>query len=640
MSDGVRLAATLHFPEGDEHPAPWPAVLEALPYRKDDVTAHYDPEYTRLADEGGYVVCRVDVRGTGTSEGIATDEYPTVERSDMNEVIAWLASQEWSLGTVGMYGTSYSGFNSLQVAMTRPPALKAIISIYATDSRYTDDVHFGGGAARGVDLVDYPSYMIAMNALPPVPSIYGDAWRDLWRKRFDEGEPWVLNWLEHQDEDDYWMQGSLKADYSAIGCPTFVIAGWADGYHNMAFRTIENVKPFSKLLAGPWSHMDPGNSIPGPWIDVVPEMTKWWDRWLRGVENGVEEEPRIQVFMRRPTHPEPDLREHRGEWRSEPVWPVERSRIVSYPLGEGADELQVRGDVGFYASIWCAGTFPWGPPMDQRPDEALSLVYDLTEPLSEEIEVLGHPLLRARVRSSTPIAYLSAKLCDVFPDGTSALVSRGILNLTHRESMSDPTPLEPGVAYDVEFELDATAWIFEEGHRIRLDIAGADWPSTFAPPYAGTLTVGRDETSLDLPELHGEPVAPPPAFQPSKISPAAGDDRGASRVVWRLEHDVLARERRAVVDYPSEVDLSAVPILEDHYGGTISVSTVDPAISWCETVSRFKMTWPEATVDVKSRLRLDSDLRTYRVLVELEASEDGGETWERRWEREIPRHLQ
>ena len=181
-------------------------MLEALPYRKDDVTGHSRSEYVRLA-EAGYVLCRVDVRGTGSSEGIATDEYPAVERTDMATVIDWLATQPWSLGTVGMYGYSYSGFNSIQIAMERPPALKAIIPIYATDDRYGDDVHYYGGVVKQLDQIDYPTYMVAMNALPPAPPIYGEGWREEWARRLEGTEPWVLTWLEHQRLDDYWKAG-------------------------------------------------------------------------------------------------------------------------------------------------------------------------------------------------------------------------------------------------------------------------------------------------------------------------------------------------------------------------------------------------------------------------------------------------
>ena len=633
MGDGVELAATLYLPQGD---GPWPALLEALPYRKDEITFYSDPEYTDLCDGGGYAVCRVDVRGTGSSGGIATDEYPLVERSDLCTVIDWLATRSWSTGGVGMYGTSYSGFNSLQIAAERPPALKAIISIFATDSRFTDDVHYGGGALRGIDAIDYPTYMVNSNALPPVPSVFGEGWRDEWMKRLEELEPWMITWLEHQTEDDYWLAGSIKADYSAIECPVLVIAGAADGYHNMAFRTLENVQPFSKLLFGPWSHMALESSIPGPHMNSIPMMLRWWDRWLKDDRNGVDEEPRVQVFMRRHTTPEPDLWIHRGEWRSE-HWPPERGVEVSYPLGTGESEMEIRGDVGFYASIWCAGTMPWGPPMDQRPDEAFSLVYDVAGPLEEEIEILGHPRLEVRVGSSVPVAFLSAKLCDVAPERTSAMVSRGILNLTHRDSSSEPSALEPGKSYDISLELDACGWIFEEGHVIRLDLAPSDWPSSWAPPMGGVLTIELDPTRLVLPELHGDPVAPPPEFPPPP-EPYVAPER--SKVIWKLEHDVLAREKRAVVDYSGGEYGAGGFTISDIFGGTVTVSTEDPGRSSSVSHSNYTLRFPEVTASADARIRLESDPTTYRLHIELDVDEDGDRIFSKTWDREYPRNLQ
>ena len=629
--DGVRLAASLYLPDGE---GPWPAILEALPYRKDEVTSYSEPEYVRLCDEGGYAVCRVDVRGTGSSEGIATDEYPLTERADLCAVIDWLATQEWSSGAVGMYGTSYSGFNSLQIATERPPALKAIISIYATDSRFTDDVHYGGGAFRGLDNIDYITYMVNLNALPPVPSVYGEGWREQWLARLDAAEPWIFNWLEHQTEDDYWLAGSVKTDYAALECAVLVIAGAADGYHNMAFRTLEHATGFSKLLFGPWSHMSLEGSIPGPHMDSVPVMLRWWDRWLKGIDNGVDTEPRVQVFMRRFTDPEPDLWLSRGEWRSE-HWPSERATEVSYAAIAEPVEMDIRGDVGFYGSIWCAGTMPWGPPMDQRPDEALSLVIDLAGPLEEEVEILGHPRLEVTVRSSVPVAQLSAKLCDVAPSGVSALVTRGFLNLTHRESFAEPTALESGAAYDVTIELDACAWIFEEGHRIRLDLAPCDWPNNWAPPLAGTLTI--ESARVVLPELHGPVTQAPPAFPPPP-EPYAPPER--SKAVWRFEHDVLAREKRQVVDYGSgEYEMNGFK-MSDVFEGSITVSTEDPARSHLEAHSNYTVHFPEVSASADARLRIESDATTYRVRVELDVDEDGERLASKTWERDIPRNLQ
>src|SRR5438552_6429518 len=251
MRDGIRLAATLFLPERE---GPWPALLEALPYRKDDVTASYRSEYERLAEEFGYAVARVDVRGTGSSEGLATDEYPHEEQKDLAEVIDWLATQEWSTGAVGMFGTSYSGFNSIQVAMEQPPALKAIIPIFATDDRYMDDVHYFGGAFKALDAIDYPTYMLAMNALPPVPSLAGPDWRERWRERVEQNEPWLLTWLEEQTDGPYWQHGSLNTGYTSIKAATMIVCGLADGYPNNSFRTVERLACPKRLPVGPPAH--------------------------------------------------------------------------------------------------------------------------------------------------------------------------------------------------------------------------------------------------------------------------------------------------------------------------------------------------------------------------------------------------
>ena len=246
-------------------------------------------------------MARVDLRGTGSSEGVATDEYPASEQADLCQVIGWLAEQPWSTGAVGMYGTSYSGFNSFQVAAERPPALKAIIAIYSSDDRYTDDVHYTGGAVKLLDLVDYPLYMVALNALPPVPAIAGADWRERWRERVEGLEPWLLRWLEEQVDGPYWRQGSLRPGYERIACPTMLVAGWADGYRNATFRVLERLEAPVRLLFGPWSHTATDHSLPGPRIDLVPEMVRWWDRWLRDQPNGVDEDPPVTVFARHST---------------------------------------------------------------------------------------------------------------------------------------------------------------------------------------------------------------------------------------------------------------------------------------------------------------------------------------------------
>jgi putative CocE/NonD family hydrolase len=648
IQDGTRLAASLFRPEGE---GPWPAILEALPYRKDDDTASYRREYERLAD-AGYVVCRVDLRGTGSSEGIAPDEYPAVERTDLLTVIDWLATQPWSSGNVGMYGTSYSGFNSIQLAMERPPALKAIIPIYATDDRYGDDVHYFGGALKQLDLVDYPTYMIAMNALPPVPPIFGDGWRDEWERRVAETEPWVLTWLAHQRLDDYWRFGSLRPDYDRIEAATMIVAGWADGYRNNSLRTFEKLRCPARVVIGPWAHASTDTSLPGPNIDLVPEMLRWWDRWLKGVDNGIDREPPIALFAQRSTRAGPTRREMRGDWRYEPAWPAARLRPTVLELtdadgparasaGGEADSLEVRADVGWTAWISCAGQLPFGQPDDQRPDEVFSLAYTWPE-LDEELEILGHARLSVTISSTAPIAYLSAKLCDVFPDGESSLVARGMLNLTHRDSRDDPSPLEPDRPYEVTLDLEVTSWTFEAGHRIRLDLAGTDWPNAWTPPAPLILSIDRAASSITLPVMEGPSPSPgSPSFAPPRRPEHAVPNRGRDDYVWRVERDVPSGLTRSVVgnwgDYPPT---DGAPSFAERYDGAVTVRPGDPGDASAHGEATFEIRWPEGTCGSRAVLDVESDADVYRVHVDLTVTEGGDIRWHRTWDRTIPRDHQ
>ena len=643
VADGTRLAAQLWLPEVQ----PAPVALEALPYRMDDLTASYTGEYERLCEEGGLAVCRLDIRGTGSSSGIATDEYTAAELDDICQVIAWLAEQEWSNGRVGMYGTSWSGFNSLQVACLDPPALGAIAPIYASDDRYTDDVHYMGGAVKALDLIDWPLYMVNMNALPPVPAVFGEGWREEWAKRIDGVEPWLLNWFEQQTDGPYWRHGSVRPDYARITCATMIVAGWADGYTNIALRGFEALTCPKRVILGPWGHQSTATARPGPHIDLIPELIRWFRHHLADEENGVDAEPPIAVFARRSTKPDPDLALMNGEWRSEATWPAERlMEHVLQPEGEGLETIHVRGDVGRAAWISCAGGGPWGLPADQRFDDALSLTFDWD--LSEaDLDVMGHPRVKLTVTSQVPVAYLSVRLCDVFPDGASALAGRGILNLTHRNGSTNPIALEPGVPTPIEIELEATSWIFEEGHRVRLALSGADWPNTWPPPSGAPLQVERSSVELILPVLSGPPPLPAPSLPPTtgKDTHAPSKDVEQPPTVWVIEEDQLQHETRVVTSYGAIYEAPFGAHCVEEYEGTVGVSLEDPARAFAKATTVYHITWPEADVRTEARLDMTSDAEAYHVVIELVAEEvtpaPGVEPFrrEQRFERSFPRHL-
>ena len=304
----------------------------------------------------------------------------------------------------------------------------------------------------------------------------------------------------------------------------------------------------------------------------------------------------------------------------------------------------MHGNVGTAAWISCAGKPPWTLPDDQREDDERSLTYDWP-PLEDELELLGHPRLRVVVTSPHPVAFLSARLCDVFPDGVSTLVSRGVLNLTHRESHADPRPLEAGVPTSIELELEATSWIFEPGHRVRLALAGSDWPNTWPPPRAGSLGIARASVELELPVLDGPPVAPPPMFQqprpPSKDAEAPEVEQPP--VVRSIEEDSVGRQTRVVTSYGYRYEGPYGARIEEHYDGLVGVANANPGRAWASARTRYAIEWPETTVRTEAHLRLRSTPVSYHVVVEVVASEDAPDGIghvERRFERRIPRRLQ
>ncbi|WP_432478571.1 CocE/NonD family hydrolase [Nocardioides sp. GXQ0305] len=591
--DGVDLAATLYLP--DTAAGPQPCLLEALPYRKDDLTSSYAEGYLALRDRHGYAVCRLDLRGTGSSSGDPTDEYPPEEQRDLHAVIAWLAEQEWCDGSVGMFGTSYSGFNSLQMACERPPALGAVCAIYATDDRWTDDVHWRGGALRLVDLVDYCHYMTPMTVLPPVPAVWGEGWEEEWRRRLDDPTPWLFRWFAESRHGAYWNHGSVRLDgttrgYDRIRCPVMLVAGWADGYRNNSFRTVAALADAGvphRLLAGPWAHADPTTAMPGPRIDFDAELAAWFDTHLRGRGQHAD---RCDVFVRASTRPEPALDLHEGRWLTLPSVPPTTPTEV--PLA-GPRSLEVDPAVGTTAWIDCAGHLPWGLSTDQRTDDARSLTWDTMPPSGP---VVGYPVARLRVSASAPAASLSVKVCDVFPDGTSALVSRGTLDLAFRESVhGDPSPLVPGEVYDVEVVLDACAYEWTPGQRLRVSVAGADWPNTVAPPAPVTLTV--HEGSVTLPVLAGSHPTP------SLGAGAEHSSESAEGVTWTITDEVLAGVTRATTRSVSTYGTPYDGTATEEYDGTVWVHrhTFEQG---ADATTRFALSWPGVDIEVVSTLEV------------------------------------
>jgi len=405
MSDGVRLSARIWLPE-DAETNPVPAILEYIPYRKRDGTRGWDdPRHAYWAGHG-YASIRLDIRGTGESEGLITDEYALQEQDDAVEAIAWIAAQPWCTGAVGMTGISWGGFNSLQVAARRPPALKAIITHCSTDDRYADDVHFMGGCLL-LDNFFWGSAFHIISAKQPDPAIVGDGWREEWMKRLEHAEPAVAKiWMRHQRRDAYWKHGSVCEDYGDITCAVYAVGGWNDGYSNAVPRMLEKLSCPKKGLVGPWGHKYPQDAIPAPSIGFLQEALRWWDHWLKGEATGIMDDPVYRVWLGEPAAPEASQAAVPGRWVSEPTWPSPNIQSTTLALNSsglaaeaGAETLVEHRSpqtVGFTAGVWCpyglGGASP-DLPIDQREDDARSLVFD-GAPLSEAIEIMGARVVR------------------------------------------------------------------------------------------------------------------------------------------------------------------------------------------------------------------------------------------------------
>jgi putative CocE/NonD family hydrolase len=526
LADGTAIAATIWLPE-DAEADKVPAILEMVPYRRRDGTIFRDTTMDPYIAGHGYAYCRIDPRGAGDSGGILADEYLPIEQQDACDIIAWLAAQPWCTGAVGMTGISWGGFNSLQVAALRPPALKAIITLCSTDDRYADDVHFMGGALLTENEL-WSAFMLALNAMPPDPLMVGEQWRDIWRQRLAANMCWSSRWLSHQRRDAYWQQGSVCEDFSAIDIPVYALGGWEDSYSNAVFRLMAGLTCPKKALIGPWSHQFPCAADPGPAIGYLQEALRWWDHWLKGLPTGVMDGPMLTAWMKEPEPPAAFYKHHPGRWVGEPAWPS--PNIETRRLYLNDRDLYYRPAPGTMLSVCSPADAGrdcgrWGGyghespdlPLDQRQEDGRALCFDMA-PLIEDIELLGAPVLHLRGVSDAPTMHIAVRLCDVAPNGVSTLITYGVLNLSHRDGHTDPKPLVPGAPFAATIRLNGIGRRIAKGCRLRVSIATQHWPILWPQPDLGTLTMETGASLIDLPV---RPVRPEtvPAFGPAEMAP-------------------------------------------------------------------------------------------------------------------------
>jgi hypothetical protein len=624
LKDGTTLAARIWLPE-DAEQNPVPAILEYLPYRKRDGTYERDAlTYPWLAGHG-YAGVRVDIRGSGESDGLLSDEYARQEQDDAIEIIAWLAAQPWCSGAVGMMGISWGGFNGLQVAARRPAALKAVVTICSTDDRYADDVHYMGGAKLNAGF-GWAAFFFGAMCHPPDPLLVGDRWRAMWLERLANVPLFLEIWTRHQRRDAYWRHGSVCEDYAAIQCPVYAVGGWTDGYTNAIPRLLERLAVPRKGLIGPWAHAYPHFALPGPQIGFLQEMLRWWDHWLKGAETGVMDEPMVRAWMTDSVKPAPYHETLPGRWVAEPSWPPPKSKPLRLFLTDdglrperallAAHAVCSRQTVGKDAGSWCPFGRGADQAGDQRADDARSLVFE-TPPLDEAIEILGAPILTLEVASDKPVANIAIRLCDVHPSAESLRVSFGVQNLTHRRGHETPEPLVPGERYQIRIQLNDAGVVFPAGHRIRLAFSTTYWPMIWPAPEAATLTIFGG--TLDLPMR-------PPQEADATLPPLPGPE--------------TATPERPTVIRPGLVRIDRLGLEVATEGKFAFDITDDDPLSATAEMQRTETIQRDAwEVRIETRMRLACTRDAFLLRASLRAWEGTSEVCHREWDRSIPRDL-
>ncbi|MFE5292457.1 CocE/NonD family hydrolase [Isoptericola sp. NPDC056618] len=682
LADGTRLAARVWRPVD---PTPVPAILEYLPYRLSDWTAPRDAQRHPYYAGHGYASVRVDIRGSGNSDGFQDDEYSPTELADGVAVVEWLAAQDWCDGAVGMFGISWGGFNSLQIAALAPEPLKAIVTVCSTDDRYDNDVHYTGGSVLAVDMHAWAATMLAFCSRPPDPAYVGEGWRAQWLERLERTEPFVHTWLDHQTRDDYWRHGSVIEDYSTISAAVLAVGGWNDPYRDTVLRLAAAgddgaLRAPVRGILGPWSHQYPDRGLPpGPAIGFLQETLRWWDHWLKGADRGVLDDPPLRAWISESVPPATVYDELPGRWVGEPTWPSPHVLARELPLvAAGADDPPEGGlrttapTVGALAdghpvpTSWLVDSpshtgvdagrfFPFGNdadlPPDQREEDGRSLCFD-SDPLTAPLEILGRARVRLRLTCSGEKGQVVARLCDVGPDGASTLVTRGVLNLSARHGRDRAVPWTPGATEEVTFELTGTGYALAPGHRLRLAVSSAYWPWVWPQPGDAVLAVAVGDGALELPVHDRASSHPPVVFEEPEQAPPLG-------VVFG-EADEARPERRVVRDVAEGRWLLEV---DPRYGGT---RTYPDGLEFTEdalerywigrdaTSARTRSDWtvrlrrgaggplPAGMTDgwdasVVTRSEITCDEHAFRTENEVVARDGDEVVFERRWTRTIPR---
>lgn len=648
MRDDVGVSLTVQLPgEARAGLVEVPVILDCHPYRKDDLFSFRGAGLYEYFVERGFGTARLDVRGTGRSQGsVPAAEYSAAEITDCVEVIEWLAAQPWCNGSVGMWGISWSAINTLLVAARRPPALRACIAVHPSDELFASDIHYIDG------LFHYDLYELSidlLNGITPGPEFPLD--EQILIDRFDQ-PPWLATVLTHQTRDSYWRDRSLNPWYDRIGCPVFLVGGWYDGYHECVFRLLDQLSVPVQACVGPWTHVLPHMGGPGEPVDWLAQAAAWWDRWLRSdpdADELAEDHGRQVTLFQRDWHPPagPDIAVT-GRWRSTTVWPppgmtparltLTKGQLLSadsppgWPNGrdaaadtDGRPEplrtitIESAPHIGHEVGHW------WGDvAADQAPLDARCVVFD-SAALPVTLDLLGAPELLLWVDPS-PGTHLFARLEDVAPDGRVTLVT----------GAGTAVPDQGDGPVELRLPLHWTSWRFPATHRVRIALSTALWPMFWPAKHTAPLRIrlsGDDPSVLTLPIPPDDwgtasGPSPVPAAQPSprpraRPEPVWELDQSAeaARFTWATTSATQLGFATMTSSQRLEFEVSAGPVVDASAAGLASID----------------VELPDRTLRWQVRSSLSSRGERYKFTFCRQLSKDGAVVRERFWEYGIPR---
>lgn len=593
LVDGISLAADLYLP-ASPRAGGHPTLVSFYPYRKDDVIGSFAAYPCRWFAQRGYAHLLVDVRGYGSSEGGHAESFdPRTEHTDAHEVVEWAAEQEWSNGSVGVWGISYGGFMALAAGVARPPHLQAIAPIYPLWDPY-EDVAAPGGCPTMITQHQWSTIMLAQRLAPPTFRDNDGRWLRVWHDRLRQVEREgvdISRWREHPDRDAYWQERVLPLE--KIEVPTFLIGGWRDLFPHSVARAFELIPSSKRLLFGPWLHVQPDLAALEP-VDWLQLLLGFWDTHV--CHTAPAEEPSVLVYV-----------QGAGGWRRDTTWPPRtRQEQTLYPRsggflsseqGPGTDEYAATPLVGVTGGQWDAMATGMGDPLDQTADDLLALTYT-SGPLQAPLEIVGSPqavLAVERLDDSEPFE-LAVRLVDVAPNGHAELVTEGSARC---EGMTAVT-------------LRTTAWAFSAGHSLRLAVSCADFPRLWPNRSNPTILLHHPQSELRLPIVpdgfgeHYEPPRPTPIATTERFPWSVHADAR-----WTIERD-LARDATAVTLGGSELirlpDGGTLALRQD---ATARVAVGHPEGASVEAVATIEITFPDGErveVDARSRIWRDRDL--------------------------------